>query len=76
MKRAIRELDPVVLLRDLPADGLRAGDVGAVVFVYPPDGLEVEFITPAGRTLAVRTLSTADVRLAREGDLATPPIPG
>jgi hypothetical protein len=38
-------LDTVVLDRDLPEHGLRSGDLGAVVEVYEPDGLEVGFVT-------------------------------
>jgi hypothetical protein len=57
-----RTLDVVVLGRDLPTHGLRKGDLGAVVYVYPPDGLEVEFVTAAGKTKAVVTLSETDVR--------------
>jgi hypothetical protein len=30
----IRRLDTIVLARDLPAHGLRAGDLGAVVGIY------------------------------------------
>ena len=37
-------LDTVVLNRDLPGHGLRAGDLGAVVELYQPDGVEVEFV--------------------------------
>ncbi len=37
-----RTLDVVVLDRELPDRGLRKGDLGAVVEVYEPDGLEVE----------------------------------
>lgn len=62
-------LDMVVLDRDLPEFGLRRGDLGAVVEVYPPDGLEVEFVTAAGRTEAVVTLSGQDVRPSGDGDL-------
>ena len=64
-----RTLDVVVLDRDLANYGLRKGDLGAVVHVYPPDGLEVEFVTAAGKTKAVVTLSTADVREVRDTDL-------
>ncbi len=66
---AYRELDTVVLLRDLPGAGLRAGDLGAVVRVYGPDALEVEFVTAAGRTQALRTLGAADVRAVDDDDL-------
>ena len=43
-------LDTIVLNRDLPDHGLRKGDPGAVVEVYEPDGLEVEFVTASDRT--------------------------
>ena len=56
--------DTVVLTHDIPASGLRAGDVGAVVEVYAPDAIEVEFVQPAGETPAVLSLSTSDVRAA------------
>jgi hypothetical protein len=62
-------LDTVVLARDLPEHGLREGDVGAVVEVYEPDGLEVEFVRLSGRTEAVVTLKVDDVRSAKDTDL-------
>lgn len=61
--------EPVVLLRDLPEAGLRAGDLGAVVQVYGADALEVEFVTASGRTLALQTLASDDVRTVRDDDL-------
>ena len=45
-------LDTVVLARDLPEHGLRAGDLGAVVETYGADGLEVEFVQASGHTKA------------------------
>jgi hypothetical protein len=44
-------LDTVVLQRDLPERGLRRGDLGAVVEVYEPEGIEVEFVRASGRCL-------------------------
>jgi Domain of unknown function (DUF4926) len=64
-------LDTVVLDRDLPEHGLRAGDLGAVVEVYAPDGLEVEFVTASGKTQALVTLNVRDVRPVQDGDLVT-----
>jgi hypothetical protein len=59
----IRELDLIALTRDIPEHGLQSGDVGTVVHCYQ-DGapLEVEFVTAAGKTIAVLTLAIADVR--------------
>jgi Domain of unknown function (DUF4926) len=71
MTMEIRVLDTVVLARDLPAHGLRVGDLGAVVEIYPPDGLEVEFVTASGRTGALVTLHPSDVRRVADNDLVT-----
>ena len=62
-------LDTVVLIRDLPEHGLREGDLGAVVETYPPDALEVEFVTASGRTTALVTLKSTDVRAISDTDL-------
>jgi len=62
-------LDTVVLVRDLPDHGLKAGDLGAVVEIYPPDALEVEFVTASGRTTALVTLKSTDVRPISDSDL-------
>ena len=61
--------DTVVLTRDLPEFGLQVGDLGAVVHIYEPDGLEVEFVSGAGRTEALITLTVHDVRPMSDGDL-------
>jgi len=65
----IEVLDTVVLKKDIPAQGLRAGDVGAVVEKYGSKGLEVEFVTGSGRTQALVTLGVDDVREFGESDL-------
>lgn len=64
-----RELERVVLARDVPEAGLRAGDVGTVVWVYGAEAVEVEFVTHAGRTQALRTLAVAHVRPVAADDL-------
>lgn len=64
-----RELDVVVLEKDLPEHGLRKGDLGAVVQVYEPDGIEVEFVKVSGATQAVVTLNLDDVRPVGDEDL-------
>jgi hypothetical protein len=45
-------LDVVVLKTDQPARGLKRGDVGAIVDIYSPDAIEVEFVAESGRTRA------------------------
>jgi len=64
-------LDTVVLDRDLAKHGLRKGDLGSVVEVYEPDGLEVEFVTASGRSAALLTLNDRDVRPVSDDDLVS-----
>ena len=66
-----RELDIVVLEKDLPANGLKRGDLGTVVEIYEPDGVEVEFVTASGRTEALVTLNVADIRAVGDDDLVS-----
>ena len=62
-------LDSVVLTNDLPKFGLCAGDLGAVVEIYEPDGLEIEFVKASGETLAVITVSAKEVRPVESADI-------
>ncbi len=63
------ELDTVVLVHDVPESGLRVGDLGTLVHVYGPDSFEVEFVTAAGGTQALLTLSNRDIRPVNDEDL-------
>jgi hypothetical protein len=63
------QLDTVVLRRDMPEHGLRAGDVGAVVEIYEDHGLEVEFVQASGQTKALVTLKTNDIRPVAANDM-------
>jgi hypothetical protein len=59
----IQELDTVILVKDYPDQALVKGDMGAVIMVH--DGgkaFEVEFVTLAGDTLGVLTLTADEVR--------------
>ena len=62
-------LDVVVLNTDLPALGLKRGDLGAVVEVYGPDAIDVEFVAASGRTQALVTLKPSDIREVGDDDL-------
>ena len=64
-------LETVVLNRDLPERRLKKGDLGAIVHIYEPDGLEVEFVSAAGMTEALVTLTESDVRAVSDDDLIT-----
>jgi hypothetical protein len=58
-----KELDRLVLTAPLPSEHLESGDVGTVVHVYKDgDAVEVEFTAPDGRTAAVVTVATTQVR--------------
>jgi hypothetical protein len=66
----LKEHERVVLKTDVLAEKLRAGDVGTIVHVYN-DGkaFEVEFVTLDGKTAAVVTLETAQVRPVSSGEI-------
>ncbi len=67
----IKEHDCVVLTKNLPEESLEAGDVGTVVHIHR-GGLayEVEFVTLAGRTVAVATVEASDVRPVGKRDIS------
>ncbi len=54
-------LDTVALREDLPAEGLVAGQVGAVVEELAPGAFLVEFADGQGRTYAMVEVSAAQV---------------
>jgi hypothetical protein len=63
----------VILTRDVPERGLRAGDVGTVVERHVvPDGREegysVEFFDMTGTTVAIETLPASALRLPTPTD--------
>jgi len=62
-------LDTVVLKRNVPEAGLRVGDLGAIVEVHDPDHFEVEFVAASGRTQALVTLGSEDIRHVNDRDL-------
>lgn len=66
----IKELDTIVLSRDIPEYGLSRGDIGAVVHRYKGgSALEIEFVTGEGETIGVVTLDTRDVRPMHANEL-------
>jgi hypothetical protein len=67
----IDEPGTVVLMTDLPRHGLRAGDLGTGASVHQDGkGYTVEFATLGGDTIAVVTLSVAQIRPTRANDIA------
>ncbi len=65
-----QELDTVVLTHNVENYGLKEGDISVVVHCYQDgQGLEVEFVTAEGKTIALLTLTPSDVRLMREREI-------
>ena len=54
-------LDLVAVTNCSADEPLVVGDVGTVVELLPPDGVEVEFLDRGGRTRCVATLSVNDI---------------
>jgi hypothetical protein len=71
MPSMIRELDSIVLTRELDQHGLKAGDVGTVVLVHRGgEAYEVEFTTLAGETIAVVSLPASQLRPVGSSEIA------
>ena len=67
----IKEHDCVLLTADLPKEGLKADDVGTVVHIHGNGvAYEVDFMTFAGKTIAVATVEASDVRQVGERDVS------
>jgi hypothetical protein len=67
----ITELDQVILTTDLPEYGLQIGDIGTVVFVHQEgSGYEVEFVTLVGKTVAIVSLFSSQVRAIGDREIA------
>jgi hypothetical protein len=66
----IQEHERAVLTKDIPDQGLKAGDVGTVIHIYK-DGAayEIEFFALDGRTLDVVTLEADQVRPVGRRDM-------
>ncbi len=66
----INEHDRIVLVTDIPTEGLVKGDVGTVVHQYPENkAYEVEFTTLEGKTAAVVTVEASHVRPVGEHEI-------
>ena len=63
------DLDPVVLDVDIPEHSLPKRSLGAIVHVYADDVFEVEFVTASGRTAALLTLKSSQLRKPTDADL-------
>ena len=67
----IKEHDRIALKRNIPAEGLKAGDVGTVIHVHKKGAaFEVEFLTLHGETVTVTTLDASQVRPIQRKEIA------
>jgi hypothetical protein len=66
----IKEHDRIVLTNDVPGECLKAGDVGTVVHMYAQgEAFEVEFLTLDGKTAAIATVPSSQVRPVSSQDI-------
>jgi hypothetical protein len=66
----LKEHDRIVLTRDIPEEGLKAGDVGTIVHVHQQrKAFEVEFLTLEGDTAAIATVLEAQARAVSNRDI-------
>ena len=65
-----KDLETVILTHDIKEHNLSEGDMGAVVNVYDSGkAAEVEFVTATGKTVALVTLTSSDVRDIKQNDI-------
>ena len=60
-QRPPKLLDLIAVTNSDDDSDVATGDVGTVVELLPPDGLEVEFLDRDGRTRCIATLKVNDV---------------
>ena len=66
----MKELDTVVVNKDIPGHGIECGDIGVIVHTYADkSAVEVEFVSGEGTTLGVITLRAEDVRLMKVNEI-------
>ena len=66
----LKEHDRVVLTDDIDEKRLKAGDVGAIVHIYPSqDAFVVEFLTLDGYTEAVAHVRENQIRPVSKSDI-------
>jgi len=61
MNQEIKLLDTVALLKAIPSENLKKGQVGAIVEIFGKDDFEVEFVDKQGRTIAMLPLKRTDL---------------
>ena len=71
---ALKLYEQVALQRDVPEDGLRAGDVATLTDIVPgppgqPEGAVLEVFNALGHTVCVTSVSVEDVEPLREDEV-------
>ena len=67
----IKEHDRIALKTNVPAQKLKAGDVGTLIHVHKKGAaIEVEFLTLHGETVAIATLDASQVRPIHRKEIA------
>lgn len=68
--RILKELAIVELTHDVPEHNLKKGERGTVVEIYKAgEAYEVEFINAEGKTVALLTLDSSEVRNIKKNDM-------
>jgi hypothetical protein len=67
----IKLFDTVALTVDIPEQGLRRGNIGAVVEVYDDTHFEVEFVDKDGYTYGLAALAANQLMLLHEEPVAS-----
>ncbi len=57
----IHLLDVVALLKDIPGEKLRKGQVGTIVEVFDADNFEVEFADKQGQMITTLSLNSSEL---------------
>ena len=59
--------DTIVLIQDIPEEGLISGMIGVIVDIYnePAEAYEVEFCDSSGKTLALLALLPGQINIAK-----------
>jgi hypothetical protein len=61
-------LETVALTHDIADVGLTDADIGTIVEVYSDDAFEIEFVAMSGKTQALLTLYSKDIRSFTDQD--------
>jgi len=68
----VQGTDRIALARDLPEQGLKAGDIGVFVDANGPNGpFIVEFVAFGGETIAIVDLPVGSIRALRNREIAS-----